>query len=417
MGSTAWFTAFEWFVAARYLRARRKEKVVSVVTVISVIGVWAGVMALVISLAVNNGFRDMLQRSLLSATAHVNLERKDTSQGIADWRELTAKLRTLPHVVAVAPVLYDQGVVISGPQGNGFVVLKGIDKQAELDTSEVLHHLKSGSLDGLPDDKGLPGIVLGSKAALDTGLSVNDIVTVIDPQGTLTPEGPTALSRRFRVAGIFESGFYDFDDHWAFAALPTVQNLLSVGDVANDIELRADDPNLAPEVAKAAEHMAGNRYASKNWEDQNSQIFDALKFEREVTFVTIGLIEIVAALNILIALTMIVLTKFKDIAVLMSMGARRAQIWRIFIMQGAMIGITGTTLGMITGYAFCYFANRYHWISLDETIYAFGFVPFQPRPQDSIWIAGAAIGVSLLATIYPARNATRITPVEVLRYE
>ena len=413
MGSTA----FEWFVAARYLRARRKEKVVSVVTVISVIGVWAGVMALVISLAVNNGFRDMLQRSLLSATAHVNLERKDTSQGIADWRELTAKLRKLPHVVAVAPVLYDQGVVASGPQGQAFVVLKGIDKQAELETSEVLHHLKSGSLDGLPSDRGLPGIILGSKAAQDTGLSANDIVTIIDPQGTLTPEGPTPLSRRFRVAGIFESGFYDFDDHWAFAALPTVQSLLSAGDVVNDIELRADDPNLAPQVAKAAEHIAGNRYTSKNWEDQNSQLFGALKMEREVTFVTIGLIEIVAALNILIALTMIVLTKFKDIAVLMSMGARRAQIWRIFIMQGAMIGITGTILGMITGYAFCYFANTYRWIGLDESIYALSFVPFEPRPVDLIWIAGAAIGVSLLATIYPARNATRITPVEVLRYE
>ena len=409
-------TSFEWFVAARYLRARRKEKVVSVVTVISVIGVWAGVMALVISLAVNNGFRDMLQRSLLSATAHVNLERKDTSQGIADWRELTAKLRTLPHVVAVAPVLYDQ-VIISGPQGNGFVVLKGIDKQAELETSEALHYLKGGSLDGLPTDNGLPGMILGSKAAQDAGLSVNDIVTVIDPQGTLTPNGPTARTVRFRVAGIFESGFYDFDDHWAFTALPTVQNLMSSGDVVNDIELRADDPNLAPAIAKAAEHAAGNRYTSKNWEDQNSQLFDALKMERKVTFITIGLIEIVAALNILIALTMIVLTKFKDIAVLMSMGARRAQIWRIFIMQGAMIGITGTILGMLTGYAFCYFADTYHWIGLDESIYALSFVPFKARLQDGIWIAGAAIGVSLLATIYPARNATRITPVEVLRYE
>jgi len=410
-------TSFEWFVAARYLRARRKEKVVSVVTVISVIGVWAGVMALVISLAVNNGFRDMLQRSLLSATAHVNLERRDTSQGIADWRELTAKLRTLPHVVAVAPVLYDQ-VIISGPQGNGFVALKGIDKQAELDTSEALHHLKSGSLDGLPDDGGLPGIVLGSKAALDTGLSANDVVTIIDPQGTITPlYGATAKTVRFRVTGIFESGFYDFDDHYAFTALPTVQNLMSSGDVVNDIELRADDPNLAPQVAKAAEQMAGNRYMTKNWEDQNSQLFDALKMERKVTFITIGLIEVVAALNILIALTMIVLTKFKDIAVLMSMGARRAQIWRIFIMQGAMIGITGTILGMITGYAFCYFANTYRWIGLDESIYALSFVPFKARPQDALWIAGAAIGVSLLATIYPARNATRITPVEVLRYE
>jgi lipoprotein-releasing system permease protein len=413
MGSAA----FEWFVAARYLRARRKEKVVSVVTVISVIGVWAGVMALVISLAVNNGFRDTLQHSLLNATADVNLERKDTSQGIADWRELTAKMRTLPHVVAAAPVLYDQFVVISGPQGNGFVTLKGIDKQTELDVSETLRHLKGGSLDGLPMDKGLPGIVLGSKAAQDAGLSVNDIVTIIDPEGTLTPNGPTARSERFRVAGIFESGFYDFDDHWAFAALPTVQNLLSSGDVANDIELRTDDPNLAPQVAKEAARVAGNLYTATNWQEQNHDLFASLELERQVTFVTIGLIEMVAALNILIALTMIVLTKFKDIAVLMSMGARRAQIWRIFIMQGAMIGVTGTILGLITGYSFCYFAERYHWIRLNETIYALSFMPFEPRPQDGLWIAGAAIGVSLLATIYPARNATRITPVEVLRYE
>jgi lipoprotein-releasing system permease protein len=417
MGSAAWFTSFEWFVAARYLRARRKEKVVSVVTVISVVGVWAGVMALVISLAVNNGFRDTLQRSLLSATTEVNLIRKDTRQGIPDWRELTAKMRQLPHVVAAAPVLYDPFVVISGPQGNGFVALKGIDKQAELDTSEVLHHLKSGSLDGLPRDNGLPGIVLGSKAAQDTGLSVNDTVTIIDPEGTLTPNGPTPRSVPFRVAGIFESGFYDFDDHWAFAALPTVQNLLSVPDVVNAIELRTDDPNLAPEVAKEAVRVAGNLYTSTNWQDQNRDLFASLELEREVTFVTIGLIEMVAALNILIALTMIVLTKFKDIAVLMSMGARRAQIWRIFIMQGAMIGVTGTILGLITGYSFCYFAERYHWIRLNETIYALSFLPFEPRLQDGLWIAGAAIGVSLLATIYPARNATRITPVEVLRYE
>jgi len=409
--------SFEWFVAGRYLRARRKEKFVSVITVISVAGVWAGVMALVISLAVNNGFRDMLQSSLLSAQAHVNIQKKDTGQGISDWRELTEKVRKVPHVVAVAPVLYDPGVVISGPQGAKLVVLKGVDKQSELDTSEVLHKLKSGSLDGLSADAGLPGLILGSKAAADAGLGVGSVVTVIDPQGALTPFGPTTRSQRFLVKGIFESGFYDFDDTWAFASLAATQKLLSVGDVVNDIEIRADDPALARQVAGEAERVAGNRYTSTNWEDQNSQLFDALKMEREVTFVTIGLIEIVAALNIFIALTMIVLTKFKDIAVLMSMGARRAQIRRIFIIQGAMIGIVGTSLGLITGYVLCYFANRYHWISLNESIYALSFVPFKSRLQDLIWIAAAAIGVSLLATIYPARNATRITPVEVLRYE
>jgi lipoprotein-releasing system permease protein len=409
-------TSFEWFVAGRYLRARRKEKVVSVVTVISVAGVAAGVMALVISLAVNNGFRDTLQRSLLSATAHVNIMKKQTGEGIEDWRELSEKLRRVPHVVAVAPVLYDK-VFVTGPLSSKEVVLKGIEIKSELSTSDVLHNLKSGSLSGLEDNNGLPGIIVGSKAALDTGLGIGGVVTVTSPQGTLTPFGPTMRSQRFRVAGIFESGFYDFDDTWTYAHIAAVRKVLSVDNVANDIEIRADDPARAPEVAKAAELIAGNAYTSINWQEQNSQLLHALKMERAVTAITIGLIELVAALNIVIALTMIVLTKFKDIAVLMSMGARRAQIRRIFVMQGAIIGALGTIIGLVAGYSLCYFANRYQWIRLDESIYALSFVPFEPRWLDGVWIAAAAMGVSLLATIYPARNATRITPVEVLRYE
>ena len=219
------------------------------------------------------------------------------------------------------------------------------------------------------------------------------------------------------MTGIFESGFYEFDDNWSFVSLPDAQKLLSSGDVVNDIEIRCDDPAVAPEVAKAAERIAGDRYTSVNWEEQNSQLFDALKMERKVTFITIGLIELVAALNIVIALTMIVLTKFKDIAVLMSMGARRSQIRRIFVIQGAMIGVTGTIIGLVAGYTLCYLAQHYQWISLNESVYALSFVPFEPRPQDGIWIAAVALAVSLLATIYPARNATLITPVEVLRYE
>jgi lipoprotein-releasing system permease protein len=417
VGTTAGLNwAFEWFVAGRYLRARRKEKVVSVVTVISVAGVAAGVMALVISLAVNNGFRDKLEQSLLGATAHVNIQRKDTSQGIADWRELAAKLRGVPHVVAVAPALYYPGIVVSGPQSAIMVVLKGIDKRA-LETSDVLRNLKAGSLDSLSMDQGLPGIILGSKAALDTGLTVGNFVKVINPEGTLTPNGPYPRTERFRVAGIFESGFYDFDDHWAYASLSATQNLLSQPDIVTDMEIRTDDPDRAREIAKEAERVAGSLYTSTNWEEQNRALFSSLQTERIVTFITIGLIEMVAALNIFIALTMIVLTKFKDIAVLMSMGARRAQIRRIFIMQGAIIGITGTVIGLLLGYGICYYAQRYHWVPLDATVYALSFVPFEPRVVDAIWIAAAAMTVSLIATIYPARNATRITPVEVLRYE
>ncbi|MES1258238.1 MAG: FtsX-like permease family protein, partial [Acidobacteriota bacterium] len=203
----------------------------------------------------------------------------------------------------------------------------------------------------------------------------------------------------------------------AYAPVHSVQKLLSLGDVVNSIEIRLDDLNLAPQVGAEAERLAGNRYTSTNWQEQNKELMHALKMERVVTFITIGLIELVGALNILITLTMIVLTKYRDIAVLMSMGARRSQIRRIFVVQGAMIGVVGTSLGLTLGYLFCYFADKYRLVPLDEAVYALSFVPFEPRPIDGVWIALAAMTVSLLATLYPARNATRITPVEVLRYE
>jgi lipoprotein-releasing system permease protein len=409
--------AFELFVAARYLRARRKEKVISVITVISVIGVAAGVMALIISLAVNNGFQDTLQRNMLAATAHVNILNKDPLTGMEDWRNLVEKFRHVPHVVAVSPVFYDQ-VFLSGSAGRKLVTLKGIDARGELSTSDTLKHLKSGSLDRLKDDSGLPGLIVGSKLAQDSGLTLNSVATLIDPQGTLTPlVGPVPHSLRFRVAGIFETNFFDVDDTWAYASIGAVQALSSAGDVVNSIEIRLDNPDLAPQMAGEIIRQAGPRYTSITWEEQNRQLFHALQLERVVTFITIGLIEMVGALNILITLTMIVLTKYKDIAVLMSMGARRGQIRRIFVMQGAMIGVIGTAIGLVVGYAFCYFAGQYRWIPLDESVYALSYVPFEPRLLDGFWIAGVALGVSLLATVYPARNATRITPVEVLRYE
>jgi lipoprotein-releasing system permease protein len=411
--------SFELFVAGRYLRARRKEKVISVITVIAVIGVAAGVMALVISLAVNNGFQSTLQRNMLAATAHVNILDKDPGVGINDWRNLIEKLRHAPHVVAAAPVLYDQ-VIFSGSLGRKLILLKGIDVQGELATSDTLKHLKSGSLESLKELKdagGLPGLIIGGKLAQDGGLILNSVVTVIDPQGTLTPSGTVPRSMRFRVAGIFETNFFDVDDTWAYAPLGAVQKLGSTGDVVNTIEIRLDNPNLAPEMAVEALRIAGPQYSSLTWEEQNKQLFHALQLERVVTSITIGLIEVVGALNIFITLTMIVLTKYKDIAVLMSMGARRGQIRRIFVMQGAMIGLIGIAIGLVAGYTFCYFAGRYHWIPLDESVYALSYVPFEARVIDGFWITAAALGVSLLATIYPARNATRITPVEVLRYE
>jgi lipoprotein-releasing system permease protein len=406
---------FELFVAGRYLRARRKEAVISVITAISVLGVAAGVMALVIAMAVTNGFRGTLERNLLGAMADISVMERHPGPGIVDWRSLAARIHKLPGVAAVSPSLYEP-TTLMGALEQKSVVLKGVDVSDELAVSSALRKLKAGSLDRLRDPKASPpGIVLGSALVEDTGMTLNSNVDVIVPE--LTPIGPRPAPRRFRVAGIFETGFFDIDDNWAYASLASVQDAFALGDTINQLEIKLDDLNLAPEVAKLVEKAAGPKYTTVTWMERNSRLLGALKMERIVTIITIGLIELVAALNILITLIMMVMEKYRDIGVLVSMGARREQIRRIFMLQGVLIGIAGSVIGLIAGYTLSYFAGTYHWIPLDPTVYSMSFVPFEARWVDGIWIAAAAILVSFLATIYPARNATRIAPAEVLRYE
>ena len=402
---------FELFVACRYLRAKRKQALISVITVISVVGVAAGVMSLVVALAINNGFRTTLQRNLLSATADVTLLEKEPGYGIENWRELARQLRQVPRVVRASPGLYG-AVFLSGPLQSEGAVLKGIEVSSGLPL-----RLTEGSVGNLRQREGSPAIILGARLAEKTGMRLRSLVTVISPQGNLTPLGAWPKTERFRVVGIFESGFYDIDSAWAYAALSDAQRLLGLADVVNAIELKLDDIYRAPEVARAVEQVAGPKLAATTWMEQNRQIFNALRMEKAVTWVTIGLIVLVAALNILITLVMMVMEKYRDIAVLMSMGARREQIRRIFMYQGVLIGAVGTVLGLVTGYTLSYLADRHRWIRLDETVYALSFVPFEPRWLDGVWIAVAALLVSFLATIYPARNAARIPPAEALRYE
>ncbi|HTW64452.1 MAG TPA: FtsX-like permease family protein [Bryobacteraceae bacterium] len=408
-------STFEFFVASRYLRAKRKQAVISVITVISIAGVAAGVMALVIGIAINNGFRDSLQRSLLGATAHVMIQAKDPTEGIANWRELDPKLRKLPHVVSVSPNLYG-GVYLTGPLGGqSGAELKGIPID---NPPEMLKHLKQGSFEKLKDTSGLPGIILGVGVAQKTGMLLNSVVNLISPQPEMTPFGMKIPSPfRFRVVGIFESGFYDIDSAWAFTSLSSAQEVLNTGNVVNSIELRLDDIYKAPEVAKVAEKIIGPKLAANTWMEQYHQILSALNMERIVTAVTIGLIEIVAALNILITLVMMVMEKNREIAVLMSMGAKRSQIRKIFVLQGALIGVVGTAIGLALGYTLSLLADHYRWLRLNEDVYSLSYVPFNPRWQDAIWIAAAAIFISLIATLYPAKAATTIAPVEALRYE
>jgi len=407
---------FELFIARRYLRAKRKQVVISVITAISVIGVAAGVMALVIALAINNGFRDTLQRNLLGATAHVSILEKEPGTGIEHWEQLAPQLARIPHVKSAAPALYESGY-ISGPVSGAGVAIKGVDVRSGAPIADTLRHLKTGSLEGLRASGGLPGIVLGSRLAENIGAVTGKQVTLIVPNGELTPFGPLPSYVRLRVVGTFESGFYDLDANWAFLSLTNAQKAFDLTDVVNSIELMLDDIYQAPQVAAAAEKLIGPKLAATTWGEQNKQLLSALTMERTVTVVTIGLIQLVAALNILITLIMMVMEKHRDIAILMSMGAKARQIRKVFVYEGALIGAVGTTIGLVIGYGVCYLAQHYQWVKLDQQVYSIAYVPFEPRALDGIWIAAAAMAVSLIATLYPARSATRIAPVESLRYE
>ena len=407
---------FELFVATRYLRAHRGASVISVITVISVLGVAVGVMALVIAIAVTTGFRNTLERNLLGAMAHISVAEK-LNNGIDNWRDLSARLRAVPHVTAVSPALYTPVFLAGAIQSHG-AVLKGVEVDSELKISDALRHLKSGSVARLGNpDASPPGIILGARLAEDTGMRVNDNITVVSPEGELTPFGPRPAIRRFKVCGIYETGFFDIDDTWAFTSIAAAQKALSLEDVINQIEIKVDDMNRAPEIAREVERVAGSRYVTTTWEERNKQLLGALRMERIVAMIVIGLILLVAALNIFITLVMMVMEKYRDIGILMSMGARTAQVRRIFMLQGVLIGVVGSALGLVGGYTLAYFANKYHWVRLDEAVYSLSFVPFEVHWVDGVWIAAVAILVSFLATLYPARNATRIAPAEVLRYE
>jgi lipoprotein-releasing system permease protein len=413
---------FELFVASRYLRAKRRQAVIGVITAISVIGVAAGVASLIIALAINNGFRQDLQQRLLGSTAHVDLMRVQ-ADGIRNWPDLLARMQQQPHVRAASPALYEQVRISRGARATG-AVLKGILPQYENQVSELLKDVRFGSASTLapatpnPDAKeAFPPIVLGKEMADDLGATVGSVVLITSPQGELTPFGLVPKYMRFKVAGIFHSGFYDYDKSWSFARLADAQQLFGLGNVISVIEFKIDDLYQAAQVGHALEQAAGPGFMTTNWMEQNRALFRALRLERVVTFITIGLIVFVAALNILISLIMMVMEKTRDIAVLVSMGARAEQVRRIFIAQGVLIGVIGTVLGLILGYGLAALGSRYHFISLSPEVYSIDYVPFAPRPLDGVIVAVVALAISFIATIYPSWSASRILPAEALRYE
>jgi lipoprotein-releasing system permease protein len=450
---------FELFIAARYLRAKRRQAVIGVITGISILGVAAGVASLIIALAINNGFRQDMQQRLLGSTSHVNLMRVE-NDGIRDWPTLLQRLEKLPHVQAAAPAIYEQVLISRGARAGG-AVLKGIVPSDERRVTALLDTVHEGSAQPLADAQqraqqpltesatesasqsesqsanqptsqdsdpsslqgaadritAMPPIVLGKDLAQTLGATVGSVVLVTSPQGELTPFGMVPRYMRFKVTGIFQSGFYDYDSTWALCSLSDSQRLFSLGDIASVLEFKIDDIYKAPAIGNQIEAAAGKGFQTTNWMEQNRALFRALRLERVVTFITIGLIVFVAALNILISLIMMVMEKTRDIAVLVSMGARRQQVRRIFIWQGLLIGIIGTALGLIVGYTVAILAGRYHWITLSAEVYAIDYVPFVPRAIDAFLVAAVSLAISFIATVYPSQSAARVLPAEALRYE
>ena len=416
---------FELFVASRYLRAKRRQAVVGVITTISVIGVAAGVASLIVALAITNGMRRDLQDRLLGSTAHVDLMRV-AADGIPDWRPLLERLRSVPHVVAAAPGLYGQ-VLLSREARSGGALVEGIVPAEQEMVGDLLQSIRAGSAAELapvaPEAKlagalpAVPPIVVGKDLAETVGAGVGDTVLVTSPQGELTPLGLIPRYQRFRVVGIFASGFYQYDSSYAFVRLADAQKLFSEPDLISVISFKLDDLYRAPEVGRAIAAAAGKGFETTNWMEQNRELFRALRLEQVVTFVVLTLIVCVAALNILIALTMMVMEKTRDIAVLMSFGVRSDQVRRIFLLQGFLISAMGTVLGLLLGYGLSWAGAHYRFIRLDSAVYSIDYLPFAPRLRDAALVALVSLGLSLLATLYPSSSAARVLPAEALRYE
>jgi len=449
---------FELFIATRYLRAKRRQAFIGIITGISIVGVAAGVASLVVAMAITNGFRQDLQQRLLGSTSHISLQRI-ADDGMQNWPALMDRLAKQRHVVAAAPAIFEQVLIARGPRARG-AVLKGMIPRYERKVGDLLNSVKEGTAapleettkaeaeskpskaagrsagstqaDSTPADaaqspdslaavqqriSAMPPIVLGKDMADNLGATVGSVVLVVSPQGELTPFGTVPKYNRFHVVGIFNSGFFDYDANWAFIRLSDAQKLFGLGDLVSVIEFKVDDIYQAAPISRQLEEAAGKGFMATNWEEQNKALFHALRLERLVTFITIGLIVFVAALNILISLIMMVMEKTKDIAVLMSMGTRRAQVRNLFIAQGVLIGAVGTVIGLVLGYAVSYAGGHYHVLTLSPEVYSIDYVPFAPRAIDGVWVALFAVLISFVATLYPSWSASRILPAEALRYE
>jgi lipoprotein-releasing system permease protein len=416
---------YEWFIGLRYLKAKRKQTFISIITVISIAGVTLGVMTLIVVLAVMNGFEKTWKEKILGTQAHLVLL-KASREGLDHYGEALKKVTEVKGVVSAAPFIYNQ-VMLSSESNVSGVVLKGIDPDLEGKVTELAKNMKSGSLKDLKKtgEGDLPGIILGVELAKNLGVSANDTLQVISPLGTMTPTGMMPKMRRFRVVGIFYSGMYEYDNTMAYVSLESAQSFFSMGAYVTGIEIKTDDIYQVKEIGKEIRHKMGFSFWTKDWMEMNRNLFSALKLEKITMFIILVLIVLVAAFNIISTLIMVVMEKNKDIAILKSMGANPKGILKIFIIEGLVIGVVGTVFGTILGLVAALnlekitglVENLFGFKILSSDIYYIDKLPSQVNPLDVTLIVITAILISLLATLYPSWRASKLDPAEALRYE
>jgi len=407
---------FELRIALRYLTARRKQAFISVISVISILGVTVGVMALMIALGLMTGLQAEIQSRILGATAHLSVFRSQ-AEGFEDYREVVEALRGMPRVRGAAPALYSKALVTSA-MSSALATVKGIVPEEEATVTELATQVEGIRLDVLRDPgEGLPPILLGRDLATSLGVGIGDVVSVTSPRGRLSPMGVLPKVAKLRVAGTVKSGLYEFDSGWAYAHLATAQRLFGDGDRASLVEVRIDDMYAVRDVAATILKSLGNGYVTTDWIQMNGSLFSALWLEKTAIGITIGLIVMVAALNIVATLILMVMEKHKDIAILVSMGASRAAVARIFMLQGAVIGAVGTLVGSVLGWGACRVLDHYKLIRVPVDVYQISYVPFTLLAGDAAIVVLGALVICFLATVHPALGAARLDPAEALRYE
>jgi len=406
---------FELFLGMKYLKAKRRQRFISVITVISVLGVMVGVMALIVVLSVMNGFRADLMSKILGVNSHLLV--LSLTGPFSDYQEAAEKVDIVEGVIASTPFIYTQ-VMINNSGAVSGAILRGVDPESAGAVVTFKSMIKDGSITSLGKKiDGVPPIIIGGELAKQIGAHPGNVITVISPEGRLTPLGRTPNTRRFKVAAIFDSGMYEYDASMIYISLREAQDFLALGDKVTGLEVRVEDVYKSDKISRKVQKILGYPFWTKDWKVMNRSLFSALKLEKLTMFVILTMIVLVGALNIISTLVMVVMEKTRDVAILRAMGASARSIMTIFMFQGLLVGVVGTFAGLVSGLGLCQLLAKYKFINLPADVYYISTLPVQVEVADVSFVAAAAVVISFLATLYPSWYASRLNPVESFRYE